>query len=65
MLLRTQHKAWIHAAATAAVAVNGAVLQTSASEWRSRVLEYEPDWSKLPAATPLAIARPEIGRAHV
>lgn len=44
-MLRTQHNAWIHAAATAAVAVTGAVLQLSASEWCWIVLAVMAVWT--------------------
>ena len=44
-MLRTQHNAWIHAAATVAVAVTGAVLRLSASEWCWIVLAIVSVWT--------------------
>lgn len=44
-MLRTQHNAWIHAAATAAVAVTGVMLRLSASEWCWIVLAVMVVWT--------------------
>ena len=44
-MLRTQHNAWIHAAATAAVAVTGVMLRLSASEWCWIVLAVMAVWT--------------------
>jgi len=44
-MLRTQHNAWIHAAATAAVAVTGSALRLSASEWCWIVLAVMAVWT--------------------
>jgi diacylglycerol kinase (ATP) len=44
-MLRTQHNAWIHAAATVAVAVTGALLRLSASEWCWIVLAVMAVWT--------------------
>ena len=44
-MLRTQHNAWIHAAATVAVIVTGAVLRLSASEWCWIVLAVMAVWT--------------------
>lgn len=44
-MLRTQHNAWIHAAATGAVAVTGFVLRLSASEWCWIVLAIMAVWT--------------------
>lgn len=44
-MLRTQHNARIHAAATAAVAVTGVMLGLSASEWRWIVLAVMAVWT--------------------
>jgi diacylglycerol kinase len=44
-MLRTQHNAWIHAAATAAVAVTGSLLRLSASEWCWIVLAVIAVWT--------------------
>lgn len=43
--LRTQHNAWIHAAATAAVAVSGVMLGLSAAEWCWIVLAVMAVWT--------------------
>ena len=44
-MLRTQHNAWIHAAATVAVIVTGAVLRLSAPEWCWIVLAVMAVWT--------------------
>jgi len=44
-MLRSQHNAWIHAAATLAVCVAGLVLGLSASEWAWLVLAIVAVWT--------------------
>jgi diacylglycerol kinase (ATP) len=44
-MLRSQHNAWIHAAATVAVAAAGAVLRLSWSEWCWIVLAVMAVWT--------------------
>lgn len=44
-MLRTQHNAWIHAAATAAVAAIGVMVPLSASEWCWIVLAIMAVWT--------------------
>lgn len=43
-MLRTQHNAWLHAVATAAVIVLAVVLQVSASDWRWLVAAMATVW---------------------
>jgi diacylglycerol kinase (ATP) len=43
-MLRTQHNAWIHLAATAAVVVMGLALQIAALDWRWLVLAIALVW---------------------
>ncbi len=43
-MLRTQHNAWIHLAATAAVTLAGIVLRISAEDWRWIVLAIGLVW---------------------
>jgi diacylglycerol kinase (ATP) len=44
-MLRTQHNAWIHAAATAAAMTAGAVLRIDAHEWLVIVLAIMAVWT--------------------
>lgn len=43
-MLRTQHNAWIHLAATAAVVVAGLALQIAAQDWRWIVIAIALVW---------------------
>lgn len=45
VMLRTQHNAWIHAAATVAVALGGFCFHLSAAEWCWIVLAVAAVWS--------------------
>lgn len=44
-LLKTQHNAWIHAAATAAVVAAGCYFNVSAAEWSLLVIAIMAVWS--------------------
>jgi diacylglycerol kinase (ATP) len=44
-MLRTQHNAWVHAAATLAVIAAGLSLRTNATEWCMLVLSIMAVWS--------------------
>lgn len=44
LMLRTQHNAWIHAAATGAVIAAGMALRISAADWRWLVVAIAPVW---------------------
>jgi diacylglycerol kinase (ATP) len=44
-MLRTQHNAWVHVAATAAVIATGLILRISASQWCLLVLAIMAVWT--------------------